>query len=399
MKSSVSRFFILHSSFFICFIFFIFHSTFATAQETEDLQQRAEQLQEAIQMAKTWRQTQANARQNETQLNALNERISSRQALLDAMADESDLLSSNIDTLNAEIANQKEHLAAMKENYARMLQYIQTQCGNKNKWLYILSAENFSQTYRRFRYIQELTAHTDEEMELIKQLTAQLETKKREVLAAKNRKLRLAQQQKAEMRKLSAEQKKQAQVVKNLKQQEAELLAAIRKRERQTEGLSNRIQANVATETQGRLSAQQERQLTQNFERNKGRLPMPVERGYITARFGKQQHPVLKNITTNNKGINIKTIAGADALAVFDGVVAQRFAFPGYNNAVIVRHGNYRTVYSNLTDVFVNEGDVVSARQPLGRVFTDKANGNVTELLFLLYKGKELQNPELFLRK
>jgi murein DD-endopeptidase MepM/ murein hydrolase activator NlpD len=183
-----------------------------------------------------------------------------------------------------------------------------------------------------------------------------------------------------------------------LKQQESELLAVILKRENLTERLDSSIRKDFRSGSDSLSEAEAKKQ-TALFEQKKKRLPMPVQSGVITSHFGKQQHPLLKNITTNNKGISIKTATGADALAVFEGIVAERLTFPGYNNAVIVRHGNYRTVYSNLTDIFVQEGDTVSALQPLGKIFSDKANNNLTELFFLLYKDKELQNPELFLMK
>jgi len=390
-------------SFAVCAITCLFTCLFvcsASANDSEERQRRIERFQETINLAETLlEQTHQNTRKGETELNLLSARISSRKALLSELADEFDHLDSNIDTLNVEIGRQKERLVVLKANYAKMLQYIHVQRNRKNKWLFILSAENFAQSYRHYRYMQELTASANYEMEQIKKLTEQLEAKIQEIADTKNNKIRITQQQEEEIRRLSIEQNNQTQVVQNLKQRERQLLEAMRRRERLMEGLSNRVRANTETERHGTLTAQDERLLTQNFERNKGQLPLPVERGVISGRFGRQQHPVLQHVTTDNKGINIQTTAGADALAIFDGVVVQRFVFPGYNNAIIVRHGSYRTVYSNLTDVFVREGDIVSARQPLGKIFTDRADSNKTELFFLLYKERELLNPELFIKK
>lgn len=136
-----------------------------------------------------------------------------------------------------------------------------------------------------------------------------------------------------------------------------------------------------------------------NFERNIGRLPWPTSNGFISGHFGIQQHPILKHVTTNNKGIYIKTPSGSTARAVFEGVVTQRFSIPGSNNAVIIQHGNYRTVYANLTQIFVREGDHVSAKQAIGKIYTDDDNDNKTELYFQVWNGKNIQNPESWIAR
>lgn len=138
----------------------------------------------------------------------------------------------------------------------------------------------------------------------------------------------------------------------------------------------------------------EETQLSGNFGRNMGRLPWPTSNGFISGHFGIQQHAFLKHVTTNNKGVYIQTPSGSSARAVFEGVVTQRFSIPGSNNAVIIQHGNYRTVYANLTQIFVREGEHVSAKQAIGKIYTDDENGNKTELYFQVWKDKNLQNPE-----
>lgn len=142
------------------------------------------------------------------------------------------------------------------------------------------------------------------------------------------------------------------------------------------------------------MLTKEETLISGNFERNIGRLPWPTPNGFISGHFGIQQHPILKHVTTNNKGIYIKTPSGSTARAVFEGVVTQRFSIPGSNNAVIIQHGNYRTVYANLTQIFVREGDHVSAKQAIGKIYTDDDNDNKTELYFQVWNGKNIQNPE-----
>ncbi|MDP4204020.1 MAG: peptidoglycan DD-metalloendopeptidase family protein [Bacteroidota bacterium] len=147
------------------------------------------------------------------------------------------------------------------------------------------------------------------------------------------------------------------------------------------------------------MMTKEEALVSGNFAANRGRLPWPVEKGYIRGHFGIQPHPVLKHVTTNNKGIYIQAPRNSDARAVFDGVVTQRFAIPGNNNAIIIRHGNYRTVYANLTSIYVNVGDHVSPRQRIGKIFVDDENGGKTELYMMLWQDKTLLNPESWLAR
>ena len=152
--------------------------------------------------------------------------------------------------------------------------------------------------------------------------------------------------------------------------------------------------ANIQSTSSVSLLTKEETLLAGSFERNAGRLPWPTSNGFISGHFGIQQHPVLKHVTTNNKGIYIQTPSGSNARAVFDGVVTQRFSIPGSNNGVIIQHGNYRTVYANLTQIFVKEGEKVSAKQAIGKIYTDDEDGNKTILYFQVWKDKNVQNPE-----
>ena len=142
------------------------------------------------------------------------------------------------------------------------------------------------------------------------------------------------------------------------------------------------------------MLTKEEKLISGNFSANSGRLPWPTDKGFISGHYGVHPHPVLKHVTTNNKGVYIQTPSGTNARAVFEGEVTQRFSIPGSNNAVIIKHGEYRTVYANLTSIYVNIGDKVSAKQSIGKIYTDGDNDNKTELYFQIYKGRTLLNPE-----
>ena len=139
--------------------------------------------------------------------------------------------------------------------------------------------------------------------------------------------------------------------------------------------------------------------LSKEFESNRGKLPFPLTGKYtIVSSFGEQQHQELSYVRTNNNGIDIQTTAGSDARAIFRGIVTRVFVMPGFNNNVIIRHGDYLTVYSNLSNVNVKAGDVVAPNQTIGKIFTDTSKGNETILHFQLWKERTKLNPAVWIK-
>ena len=239
-----------------------------------------------------------------------------------------------------------------------------------------------------------------------KQLTAQREAEAKRVAEAKRleeQKKRLAAERAAEVRRLAeaknAKAKSEASRAEVIaaKKAEEEAKAAVKVAVSETK----KATAEVKASSNGSVSTltKEESLLSGNFERNQGRLPWPTSNGFISGHYGIQPHPVLTHVTTNNKGVYIQTPAGSSARAVYDGVVTQRFSIPGSNNAVIIQHGNYRTVYANLTQIYVSEGDHVSAKQSIGKIYTDDEKENKTELYFQIWNGKSIQNPESWIAR
>ena len=234
-----------------------------------------------------------------------------------------------------------------------------------------------------------------------------------------------------ESRKLQTEESSQKEEVQQLNRKQKQLQADLKKKKKQADALNRQIEKQIAEEiaraeaeakaareraaraernrlarekaaasgkkvpeTKPEADPAREKRLSDDFASNKGRLPYPVSgRHTIVAAFGEQQHQELKYVRTNNSGIDIQTAPGTDARAVFNGEVTRVFVVPGYNNSVIVRHGNYLTVYSNLSQVYVKAGDKVSTRQAIGKIFTDTEDGNATILHFQLWKEKTKLNP------
>jgi septal ring factor EnvC (AmiA/AmiB activator) len=153
------------------------------------------------------------------------------------------------------------------------------------------------------------------------------------------------------------------------------------------------------TEKASKTSLTKEQKLLAGgFEANKGRLPWPVEKGMISGHYGKQQHPVYSQVTIDNKGVYLQTTAGSKARAVYKGEVTSCFLVAN-TYAVIIQHGNYRTVYSNLSKLNVKQGDKVDTKQIIGTIFTDPEQDQKTELYFQIYKDRNILNPELWIAK
>ena len=209
---------------------------------------------------------------------------------------------------------------------------------------------------------------------------AELKRKAEQERAAAEERKRLAAEEK---RRLAAEQKN-----KGTKPSTPSTKPSTKKEEKELATSAPVQSASVS------MLTKEEKLISGNFSANSGRLPWPTDKGFISGHYGVHPHPVLKHVTTNNKGVYIQTPSGTNARAVFEGEVTQRFSIPGSNNAVIIKHGEYRTVYANLTSIYVNIGDKVSAKQSIGKIYTDGDNDNKTELYFQIYKGRTLLYPE-----
>ncbi len=386
------------------------------AQTRQQLEaQKKKTLESLAQTNKLLDETQKSKKGSENKINLLKRSINERNALIKSLNGEISLLEQNIVQLEEERKQLEEKLAFQKADYARLVRETHARRNYFSPLLFILSSDNFSQAYRRFRYLQELSDYRKRQAAEILQLTGELETKGLALQSDKADKGRVMSEKEREAKKLESDRQREKQMLTELQKKEADLKAKQKKQQKKADELNAKIQKLVAAEIkkeeerrrkeaakQGKpvyQMSKDEQLVAGNFEKNKGKLPLPVERGFISGHFGVQPHPVLPHVTTNNKGIYIQTPAGSTARAIFEGVVTKCFMVPGSNSSVIVKHGNYRTVYSNLTEIYVKEGDKVTTKQKLGKIFVDTENDNKTELYLMLYKDTDIQNPELWLAK
>jgi len=396
-------------------------------------------------------QTKKSQRSSLNKLTIISKNINERKMLIKNMSFEIGKLDDQIVQLDHEKTKLETNLKKLKANYAKLVQESHINRSLSAKIMFVLSAESFDQSYRRLRYLQEYSEYRKEQVREIEGVKVQIQHKNDSLHIHKTTKVEVVKQKETETKNLTKDKQKVKVLLTDLQKREKKLRADLKIQQKKANDLNNKIASIIAEEIRKaeakRAAIQKKRQeeeenkskttksttkttsktglktttetsrpvttssssvsvltkeetlLSGNFERNQGRLPWPTSNGFISGHFGIHEHPVLKHVTTNNKGVYIQTPAGSSARAVFEGVVTRRFSIPGSNNGVIIQHGNYRTVYANLTQIFVREGDHVSAKQAIGKIYTDDDSDNKTELYFQVYNGRNVQNPESWIAR
>ena len=384
----------------------IIHVKEAYSQTREELENKKKKNEAEIEEATNMlEETRKSRKVNVNQIRLLQKRIDLRNNLIHSIQDEIDMIDTEIEEKNNQIVQMEKDLNGLRKEYEKTIIHAYRNRGKYNQVMYFFAAENFNQAYKRLRYMQQFTKLRKSQAEMIGQMQNEMTDEIIVLETIKTEKNSLIADKQNENKKLINEKNQKDRMVTGLVQKERELREEIREKQRITEQLSREIAEIIEAEMRKNKEMDMYRQLTpeekiisDNFSENKGRLPWPTARGVITGRFGLHQHAVLRGITVQNNGIDITTVAGAEARAIFDGVVSKIFAILGGNYAVIIRHGNFLTVYQNLVDVTVKKGDHVKVKQKLGTIYTDKES-NITELHIEIWHELEKQDPEDWLSK
>lgn len=343
-------------------------------------------------------------------LSLLTQQIDSRKKIISLLNQEVKSIEGEILARERQIRDLETDLQKKKENYADAARQMYLNKNKQNPLLFVLSSQDFSQSFRRMLYLREYSGWRKNQAEEIKEKQNRLNEEKIKLLKNRESKLALLDERKQEENQLSKEESAKKSEVAVLQKDQKQLTQQIANKKKQADALNREIEKIIAEEvtkaqkdTKGNRTAntlggyamtKEEQTLSSNFSNNKGKLPFPLQGNYrIVAHFGVHQHKELKNVVTNNNGIDIETTPGNDARSVFDGVVSRIFTVPGYNNSIIVRHGNYLTLYSYIDQVYVKQGDKVKTGQRLGKIYTDSEKGNSTLLHFELWKEQAKQDP------
>lgn len=371
-------------------------------------------------------------------LAVLSGQIEERKRYIIAMNNDVEAVERELAALERQLRGLQRDLKDKKKKYESSVQYLYKNKSIEEKLMFIFSAKNLGQTYRRLRYVREYATYQRLQGEEILKKQEQVNRKKAELQQVKRAKEALLKDREKEKAKLEAQEKEKRAMVANLQKKQKGLQNEIRKKQREARQLNARIDKLIAEEIErARKRAQEEarreaaarrkaggddtasagsakrktepierytmskadRELSGNFVNNRGRLPMPISGPYIiTSHYGQYNVEGLRNVKLDNKGIDIQGKPGAQARAIFDGKVAAVFQLNGLFN-ILVRHGNYISVYCNLSSASVKSGDMVKTKQSIGQVFSDGGDGGRTVLHFQLRREKEKLNPEPWLNR
>lgn len=372
-------------------------------------------------------------------LAALTGQIEERKRYILAINNDVETIERELVSLNRQLNSLEKDLKEKKKKYEASVQYLYKNKSIEEKLMFIFSAKNLGQTYRRMRYVREYATYQRLQGEEILKKQEQIRKKKAERQQVKAAKEGLLKERENEKAKLEAQEKEKRTLVANLQKKQKGLQSEVNKKRREANQLNARIDRLIAEEierarkraaeearreaaarkkadTNGKgasktgtaakpksepldafTMSKADRELSGSFVANRGKLPMPISGPYIiTSRYGQYSVEGLRNVKLDNKGIDIQGKPGAQARAIFDGKVAAVFQLNGLFN-VLIRHGNYISVYCNLSSASVKSGDTVSTKQSIGQIFSDGADNGRTVLHFQLRREKEKLNPEPWL--
>ena len=404
MSVSINKYIAL-SFIFICLAL----SGMAQKKSSAQLKKEQQKLKSELKYSENLlNETKKSKKLSATEVVIIDQKIKQREELIYSIQQEIDLLDGQIDEVSGLITSMEDDLKKLKDEYAEMIRHAYKSRSTQQRLMFILSSEDFNQAFRRLKYFQQYARYRQNQAEMIVKTQELLNEKIAELETIKQEKQGLIEAEMDEKSLLANERQSQQNVINKLSKKEKELRKEINKKKKKQLALQNAIKRAIEAEI---LAARKKREkegeggfaytpeelaLASNFAANKGKLPWPLEKGNITERFGKKEHPVLKGIYLNNNGVNFATLSGQKARAVFEGKVTNVFIIPGAGKAVMVRHGEYSTVYANLKETYVDINDMVSTKEQLGQILTDDGK---TDFHFEIWKGTSPQNPALWLYK
>ena len=387
---------------YIAFVLCIVLPHKVSGQKEAELRGKIQKKEDEIAIANNLlKETRASKKSSLNELYLLQRRIALRNDLIEHLNDQVAEFDRQIEKNNENIIQLENQLQRLKDNYAQIIYAAFKHKKSMGKLMFILSAENFNKAYKRIKYLNQLATYRREQAKKIRMKTEKLEFKVHQLESLKDEKQAILNLKQSEKQKLRKERLRVREQVGQLKQREHQLREDIDKKQKVVAQLEKEVEALIKAESEKtdlwkNLSPQQ-RAISASFEENKGALPWPVADGIITQKFGENSHPVLKNIKLFNNGVDISTSRNSQVRCIWEGEARKVVSIPGANLTVIVRHGNYLSVYSNLVDVDVKPGDYLKKGEIIGQVYNDQTN-NEQVLHLEIYRENRKLNPEQWLR-
>ncbi|GAA4268697.1 murein hydrolase activator EnvC family protein [Hyunsoonleella aestuarii] len=395
------------------FLFFLIFTSllFSQSKKQTQLENRRQELRREIQKINQLQAENKSKEKSELSLiEDFNYKISVLNNLIKVTNQQANYLTREINSNQKKITLLRDELKQLKEDYAAMIVKSYKSKNTQSRVMFLLSSNDFKQAYKRLQYIKQYTNHQKQQGESIKLKTQELQDVNISLQQQKKDKDKLIADNRATQKSLESERKQHQDLMKSIQSNISKYTAEIRAKQREANRIDREIEkiikAAIARSnkkagkseraTSFALTAE-ERILASNFIANKGKLPWPVEKGYVKVRYGSQPHPINKSLTIKSNGVRIATEKGAKARAVFNGEVIAIVTMKNVNPLVMIRHGNYITTYKNLSKVYVKEGDKVTTKQEIGEVYTNSSGESI--LSFVVSKESTTQNPSSWIYK
>ena len=413
--------------FFTLFFFCLAIPIWSQPPTQEQLEERKAKIQQEILEKEQLLQTvKSKEKSVVTQLMLQKEKIGLKQKLINTTEKQTKLLSNDIYANQIKINQLKLDLDQLRKDYAEMILKSYKSRSEQSRAMFLLSSQNFLQAYKRAQYMKQYASYRKMQGEEIKGKTNQLLTYNDKIGVQKSAKEKLIVENENEKQELEKEKKVQEKIAQQIQKEKGKIVSDIKKKQQETKKIDAQIQKLIretiaaankktaaakakanpktvskadtkATEESTKIVLTSEGQLiANNFRANKGKLPWPVEKGAVSLSYGDQPHPVYKTLTVHNSGVEITTESGSSARAVFGGEITKVIKLSPLNIAVFIQHGDYFTVYQNLTTVNVSVGDKVTIKQTLGKIRTNGDTGK-TILKFLILQNTTYNNPASWL--
>ncbi|MEL0455232.1 peptidoglycan DD-metalloendopeptidase family protein [Flavobacteriaceae bacterium SZ-1-7] len=385
---------------------------FSQNNKQKQLETRRQELRREIQKINELRnENQSKAKSQLSLIEDFNYKISVLSNLIKVTNQQANLLTREINANQNKISDLRNELTDLKEDYAGMIVKSYKSKNQQSRIMFLLSSNNFKQAYKRLQYIKQYSDHQKKQGETIKLKTEELQLTNNRLLKQQEEKRKLIAENREIQKSLEEERKQHETVMASIKKDLNKYTAQIKEKQRESDRIDREIdriikaaiaksneKAGKSTSSSSFALTAEEAVLASNFVSNKGKLPWPVEKGFVKIGYGKQPSLVDKSLIVERNGVTIATEKNAKVRAVFDGEVSEIYKMKHINPIVMIRHGSYLTIYKNLSEVYVKVGDKVKTKQEIGKVFTNPSNGETT-MSFTISKGFVKENPANWIYK
>ncbi|NRR91512.1 peptidoglycan DD-metalloendopeptidase family protein [Winogradskyella undariae] len=392
-------------------------SLFAQSDKQKKLEQQRQQILREMKQINALLFTKKKEEKSAiTLIEDINYKVNVRKNLIRITNEQANLLTREINTNQEEITSLRTQLQELKDDYAAMVVKSYKSKSEQSKVMFLLSSNNFQQAYKRLQYIRQYREYQKEQGESIKVKTKELQVLNIQLSKQKEDKKKLIEENRIAKRELESELKQREVLVASIKSDMSKFASQIKSKKQEADRLDKEIDriiaeaiaeankntnqntSNKTSSTKKFILTPEAKKLAASFAANKGKLGWPVSRGVVKAKFGKGRSLTDQSVEVNNSGIKIATEVNSDVKAVFNGVVSSIHAMKWGNPTILIRHGDYLSIYHNLSQLYVKKGDQITTGQVIGKVFSNKITGE-TLLDFRIYKNNLKLNPESWLAR